>query len=234
MERRPTLGDTIGATADAAREAVALVKPRLRGVFHELAFPVSLLAGVFAILRAPAGDARLATAIYAASLSTCLGVSALYHRGRWSVRTRARLRRLDHATIFLLIAGTFTPIAVIAISGSLSVTTLAVVWGGGILGTIVCTVWDDAPLAVEVAPYLAVGGFGIVLIPHLIGHLGVVGVTLLALGAAVYTAGAFVFALHRPNPWPRTFGFHEIFHTMVLTAASLQWVGIVYWVIPAA
>jgi hemolysin III len=228
------LGEAVDEVSDVARAAVAFVKPRLRGVLHEAAFPVSLLGGAWAILHAPEGSARTSTAVYAATLSTCLGVSALYHRGRWSARARAWLRRLDHATIFMLIAGTFTPIAVIAISGWLSTATLAVVWGGALAGSLLTTFWTDAPVAVEVGPYLAVGGFGILLLPRLLAHVGALGVGLLALGGAVYVAGAVIYALQRPNPWPHTFGFHEIFHTLVLAAALLQWIVITHWVLPAS
>ena len=234
MSKSTPLGDAVDDVSDAARAAVAFVKPRLRGVLHEMAFPVSLLGGAWAILHAPAGTARTATAIYAATLSTCLGVSALYHRGHWSARARSWLRRLDHATIFMLIAGTFTPIAAIALSGWLSTATLAFVWGGAVVGSVLTTLWNDAPVAVEVGPYLAVGGFGLVLLPRLLANLGAAGVGLLALGGAVYVGGAVIYALQRPNPWPRTFGFHEIFHTLVLAAALLQWIAITQWVLPAA
>ena len=234
MANGTPLGAAVDEVSDAARAAVAFVTPRLRGVLHETAFPLSLLAGAWAILHAPAGAGRTSTAVYAATLSGCLGVSALYHRGHWSARVKAWMRRLDHATIFMLIAGTFTPIAVLAVSGWLRGTTLAVVWGGALAGSLLTTFWADAPVAVEVGPYIAIGGFGIVLMPRLLGNLGPVGVGLLALGGAVYIAGAVVFALQRPNPWPRTFGFHEIFHALVIAAAVLQWVAITYWVLPAA
>jgi hemolysin III len=228
------LADAVDEVSDVARAAVAFVKPRLRGVLHEAAFPVSLLGGAWAILHAPGGSARTSIAIYAATLSTCLGVSALYHRGHWSARTKAWLRRLDHATIFLLIAGTFTPIAVIALSGWLSTATLAVVWGGALVGSLLTTFWTNAPVVVEVGPYLAVGGFGVVILPRLLTNMGPVGVGLLALGGAAYVTGAIIYAFQRPNPWPRTFGFHEIFHSLVLAAALLQWIAITQWVLPAA
>lgn len=233
MNSASSLGDTVEAGTDAARAAVAFVRPRLRGVLHELAFPVSLLAGVWAIVRASPGAPRAATSIYAATLSACLGVSALYHRGHWSVRMRALMRRLDHATIFMLVAGTFTPIAAIAVSGGLSVATLVVVWGGALFGSVLATVRNDLPRALEVGPYIGVGAFGVVLMPHLLRHLGVAAVALLVLGGIVYIAGALIFAWQRPNPWPRTFGFHEIFHSAVLAAATLQWVAITFWVLPA-
>lgn len=234
MNSGTPLAGAVDEVTDAARAAVAFVKPRLRGVLHEMAFPVSLLGGAWAILHAPAGTARTSTAVYAATLSGCLGVSALYHRGRWSRRAKAWLRRLDHATIFMLIAGTFTPIAVIALSGWLSIATLAVVWGGAVLGSLLTTFWSDAPVGVEVGPYLAVGGFGVVLMPRLLANLGPAGVGLLALGGLVYVVGAVIYAFQRPNPWPRTFGFHEIFHSLVLAAALLQWIAITHWVLPAA
>ena len=234
MSRTPSLPAAVDEAADAARAAVAFVTPRLRGVLHASAFPVSLLAGAWAITRAPAGPARTATAIYAATLSACLGVSAIYHRGHWSAGVRAWLRRLDHATIFLLIAGTFTPIAVIALSGWVTTLTLAVVWGGAVGGAVLNTLWANAPRAVEVGPYLGVGGFGVLLLPALFSTLAPAGVILLGLGGAVYIAGALVYASQRPNPWPRTFGFHEVFHTLVIAAATLQWVGITRWVLPAA
>ena len=229
----PQLGVAVDEATDAARAAVAFVKPRLRGVLHELAFPVSLLGGAWAILHAREGTPRTATAIYAATLSACLGVSALYHRGSWSAGVRAWLRRLDHATIFLLIAGTFTPIAAITLSGSLSIATLAVVWGGALLGSVLSTLWINAPVVIEVGPYIAIGCFGLVIMPRLLLNVGPVGVGLLALGGAVYIAGAIVYARQRPNPWPHVFGFHEIFHTMVIAAAALQWAVITNWVLPA-
>jgi hemolysin III len=232
MDSQTPLSEAVDEAGDMARAAVAFVRPRLRGVLHELAFPVSLLGGAWAILHAPAGAARTSTAVYAATLSACLGVSALYHRGNWSMTMRRWLRRLDHATIFLLIAGTFTPIAVIALTGWLSVATLAVVWGGAVLGSLLNIVWIDAPVVLEVGPYIGIGAFGVVIIPRLMSNVGAVGVGLLALGGAVYIAGAIIYALKRPDPWPGTFGFHEIFHSLVIAAAVLQWVVITFWVLP--
>lgn len=235
MDNLSPLAVAVDEAGEAARAAVAFVKPRLRGVLHEFAFPVSLIAGAWAILHAPSpGGARTSTAIYAATLSGCLGVSALYHRGHWSVSVRRWLRRLDHATIFMLVAGTFTPIAVIALTGWMSIATLAVVWGGAILGSLLNLFWVDAPVVIEVGPYIAIGGFGIVILPRLLSNVGPVGVGMLALGGAVYIAGAIIYARKRPDPWPHTFGFHEIFHSLVIAAAVLQWVVITNWVTPAA
>lgn len=234
MTNRPALAHTVEEVSDGARAAVAFVVPRMRGVLHEGAFPLSLVAGIWAIAHAPPGTPRASTAVYAATLSACLGVSAVYHRGHWSVPMRRWLRRLDRATIFLLIAGTFTPIAVVALPGWASVATLVAVWSAALGGAVLTSIWTDAPMLVEIGPYLAVGGFGIVMIPRLLAYLGPVAVGLLALGGAVYVLGAVVYAVHRPNPWPRTFGFHEIFHALVVTAAVLQWIVITQWVVPAA
>ena len=217
--------------ASAARAAAAFVRPRLRGVLHELSFPLAVLGGAWAIVQARPGGPRLAVAIYAASLCACLGVSALYHRGPWSVRVRDWLRRLDHVTIFMLVAGTFTPIAAIALSGSLSVLTLAVVWGGAAVGSVLFSLWTSAPSKVEVAPYLAIGAVGVVILPHVVAALGAGGTVLLAIGGALYIAGAVIYALHRPNPWPSTFGFHEIFHTLVVAAAMVHWIVITHYVL---
>ncbi|MHB8717482.1 MAG: PAQR family membrane homeostasis protein TrhA [Candidatus Dormibacteria bacterium] len=226
------LGERLEARAEMARAAVAAARPRLRGVLHEAAFPLSLLAGAWAILHSAPGAPRAATSIYAATLSACLGVSALYHRGPWSARVRSVMRRLDHCTIFTLVAGTFTPIAVVALDGSLRLVTLAVVWGGALAGAVVNGVRINLPAVAEVGPYIAIGLFGVVLIPHLMATLGPSAVALLGGGGAVYIAGAVIFAFKRPDPWPRWFGFHEIFHTAVIAAAAMQWVAITYWVLP--
>ena len=226
--------ERLEASAEAARAAVAAMRPRLRGVIHEAAFPLSLLAGAWAVLHSAPGAPRLATAIYAAALSACLGVSALYHRGPWSVRGRGVMRRLDHCTIFLLVAGTFTPIAVIALDGWMRWLTLAVVWGGAIAGATVNLIRVNLPVVAEVGPYIAIGLFGVFLMPQLVTTLGWGAVALLAGGGAVYIGGAVIFAIKRPDPWPRTFGFHEIFHSAVIAAAAMQWLAIALWVLPQA
>ena len=226
--------DRLEAGADAARAAVAAVRPRLRGVLHEAAFPFSLLAGAVAIFHSAPGAARVATAVYAATLSACLGVSALYHRGPWSVRARGVLQRIDHCTIFLLVAGTFTPIAVIALDGWLRLLTLGVVWGGALAGGTLNAIRANLPVVAEVGPYIGIGLFGVFLIPQLVGTLGWGAVALLAGGGALYIGGAVIFAVRRPDPWPRTFGFHEIFHSAVIAAAAMQWVAITVWVLPQA
>lgn len=231
--RSSTRAAAVDDAADAARAAVAYVRPRMRGVLHATAFPLSLAAGAWAVAQASTGTARVATAVYAATLSACLGVSAAYHRGHWSSGVRSVLRRIDHAAIYLLIAGTFTPVAVLALSGWVRALTLAVVWGGGAAGIAVDSIWNDAPRVAQVLPYVAIGGFGVVLMPSLVVTLGIAAVALLACGGATYITGAVVFARRRPDPWPGTFGFHEVFHALVVTAATMQWVAITRFLLPA-
>ncbi|GAC1344866.1 MAG: hypothetical protein NVSMB29_18780 [Candidatus Dormibacteria bacterium] len=210
-----------GANGSLADLAINLVlRPRLRGVLHQWTFVVSLLAGGLLIARAGSGNARAAVSVYAASLALCLGVSALYHRVPWSVANKRRMQKVDHAAIFVLIAGTFTPIAVIVLSPLLAMVTLLTVWGGAALGIVMAVFWSDPPVLIEVGTYLLLGTLGLLLMPALLHSLGVAGVGLIATGGLLYWCGAMVYARRRPDPWPRTFGFHEIFHVFVVLAAG--------------
>ncbi|MFN2451047.1 MAG: hemolysin III family protein [Candidatus Dormibacteria bacterium] len=195
-------------------------RPRLRGVLHQWTFVVSLLAGTLLIIRAGSAGARVAVSVYAFSLAACLGVSALYHRVPWSAVNKRRMQKVDHATIFLLIAGTFTPIAVIVLSPLLATITLLTVWSGAAVGIVMAVLWTDPPTLVEVGTYLLLGTLGLLLLPALLHDLGGGGVALLGAGGLLYWCGAMVYARHRPDPWPRTFGFHEIFHVFVVLAAG--------------
>jgi hemolysin III len=208
------------------------LKPRMRGVLHEYAFFVSLACGAALILAAGGGRARLAAAIYAAAVSALLGTSALYHRVTWRPAARRWMRRLDHSMIFVLIAGTYTPVALLALKGALASTILIVLWLGAIGGMIFKLLWIDAPKWVFAIVYVALGlvtaaVFGE--LPAAIGWLGAIG---LALGGVLYVLGAIVYASGRPNPWPRVFGYHEVFHTLVLAAASLHYAVIAFAVLP--
>jgi len=208
------------------------VKPRLRGVSHEYAFFISLACGAALILAASGGRARLAACIYAGAVSALLGTSALYHRVTWRPRARRWMRRLDHSMIFVLIAGTYTPVALLALKGSLSTTILIVLWAGALGGMIFKLLWIDAPKWVFAGVYVALGlvtaaVFGE--LPATIGWLGAIG---LATGGALYVLGAVVYASGRPNPWPRVFGYHEVFHALVLAAAAVHYAVIAFDVIP--
>jgi hemolysin III len=207
-------------------------KPRLRGVFHEYAFFVSLACGVALILAASDGRSRLAASIYAGAVSALFGTSALYHRVTWRPRARRWMRRLDHSMIFVLIAGTYTPVALLALHGSLASTILIVLWSGALGGVVFKLVWIDAPKWVLAAVYVAFGMVSAAVFGELPATIGWLAVAGLACGGLLYTVGAVVYASQRPNPWPRVFGYHEIFHVLVIAAAALHYAVIAFAVVP--
>ena len=202
------------------------MKPRLRGVFHEWAFFASL--GAAALLLVLAGSAReaIASAIYVSALAALFGVSALYHRVTWSPGVRAWMRRLDHSTIFVFIAGTYTPFALLAVDGWLSWTVLTVVWAGAAAGMLLSLAWISAPKWLAATVYLALGWVGVLAAPQFFSGAGVAAATLVASGGVLYTAGAVAYATKRPNRWPATFGYHELFHVLVVVAATLQFIAV--------
>jgi hemolysin III len=215
------------------KQGVALfVKPRLRGVSHQYAFFVSLACGASLILAASAGTARVVATIYAAAVSALLGTSALYHRVTWQPAARRWMRRLDHSMIFVLIAGTYTPVAVIALSGALARTVLIVVWAGAAAGIVFKLAWIDAPKWLFAAVYVALGWVSVAVFGELPGAIGWIGVAGIALGGLLYTVGAIIYATGRPNPWPAVFGYHEIFHALVIAAAALHYAVIAFLVLP--
>lgn len=209
-----------------------LVKPRLRGVLHQYAFFVSLALGVSLVVLAPAGRAKLAAAIYAVAVSGLLGTSALYHRVTWSNRVRAWMRRLDHSMIFVLIAGTYTPFALLVLSGTLARAILIVVWAGAAAGVVLKLAWITAPRWVTAAVYVALGWVAIAAMPDLASALGAAAVALVMAGGVLYTAGAVIYALKRPDPAPTVFGYHEIFHVLVVAAAAAHFAVIAFFVMP--
>ena len=213
-------------TASLAAAGVAYKlsqKPRLRGVSHQWAFFISLGAGIALILAAHGGKEVLAATIYAFSLSALLGTSALYHRVTWQPEARRWMRRLDHTMIFVLIAGTYTPFCLLVMDGTLADVVLIVVWASALAGAILNLVWIDAPKWFTTAVYISTGWAAIAAMPQLWEEIGPVGVGMIALGGALYTAGALVYALRRPDPNPQVFGYHEIFHLLVIAAAAIQY-----------
>jgi hemolysin III len=208
------------------------LKPRLRGVFHQWAFFVSIVAGAVLVALAPTGRATLATAIYAVTVAGLFGVSATYHRVNWvSATARRWMRRLDHAMIFCLIAGTYTPFALLVLDGPLATAILIGVWGGALAGVLLNLAWADAPKWVTASVYLALGWVAVVALPDMASKLGVVAIVLIGIGGVLYTAGAVIYALKRPDPVPAVFGYHEIFHVLVIVAAAIQYVVIAVYVI---
>jgi hemolysin III len=201
--------------------------PRLRGVLHQYAFVGAVAAGGTLIAVADGARERLALSIYTTALAALFGVSAMYHRASWrSARARARARRLDHAMIFVFIAGTYTAFSLLAFSGALRTVLLSVVWGGAAVGIVVELAWGHAPRWVSVAAYLAVGWAGIIAVPQLFPALGVAPAVLVITGGALYSLGAFAYATTWPDPFPATFGFHEVFHALVVAAGAAQLVAV--------
>ncbi len=196
-------------------------KPLLRGVSHEIAAGVALAGLVALVLLAPGPRARVAGAVYGGSLVALFAVSALYHRPTWNPRARLWMRRLDHSAIFLLIAGTYTPLCLL-LGDDRARTLLAVVWAGAGLGILRALAWPRAPRAVSTALYLLLGWAAVPLVPAIWRTMGPVPLLLLAAGGLLYTVGGLIYALRRPDPFPRVFGYHEIFHALVIAAAGLQ------------
>jgi hemolysin III len=215
------------------RDGVIADKPRLRGVSHQWAAIFAVPLGVALVIAAGGSRARAAVAVYAISLVALFAVSAFYHRVNWrSLVALRRMRRLDHSMIFVLIAATYTPVAVVAIRGPAGVAILAVAWTGALSGVVVKLAWITAPRWLVVAAYIGLGWIALAAIPQLVAAIGAVGLGLLALGGLLYTGGAVVYALRRPDPAPGVFGYHEVFHAMVIVAALVQYAVIAFWVLP--
>lgn len=207
--------------------------PLLRGVSHAWAFWFALAAAIVLIALAPPGDARWAAAVYGVGLCALFAGSGLYHRWRWSPRLRPLLRRIDHSTIFVFIAASYTPIALLVLEGGLRWMVFAGVWAGALVGVGLSVAWITAPRVVQALCYLGLGWFALIALPQLASKLPVAPLTLFVAGGVLYTAGAIVYATQRPDPWPRTFGFHELFHAFVIAAAVVHFVAIAGWVIPS-
>jgi hemolysin III len=210
-----------------------LPRPRFRGVSHQYAFFASLITGAVLVLVAPTRRATTAAAIYAASVSGLFGASALYHRITWRPATRRWMRRLDHSMIFVLIAGTYTPFGLLVLNGTLATVVLGIVWFGALAGVVMKLAWVDAPKWLMAAIYLALGWVGAATIPQMLSRAGVGAVVLLAAGGLLYSAGAVVYALRRPDPRPKVFGYHEIFHVLVIAAAAAHYAAIAGYALPA-
>ncbi|MBX3017352.1 MAG: hemolysin III family protein [Bdellovibrionaceae bacterium] len=198
------------------------VKPLLRGRFHEAAAFVSLGACLMLITRASSRMMIFAVGIYSLSLICLLTVSALYHRINWKPAARAVMRRLDHAAIFVLIGGTMTPIFLIALPNGMGHAPLAAIWALILVGILQTIFWIRAPKWLAALLYVGVGWIPVYYFTELGQALGGYGVGLILAGGIVYTLGAVIYALKSPNPWPRVFGYHEIFHIFVVIAAVLH------------
>jgi hemolysin III len=225
--------DVVRSTVDDLHEVVDEIKPRLRGWLHLVNAPLTLAAGIVLIALSPTAGTRIGSAVYTASALLLFTVSAVYHRGHWSDRTHGVLQRFDHANIFLLIAGSYTPYSLLLLHGTPRTVMLSVVWVGAGLGCLFRIFWLDAPRWFYIGIYIGLGWAAIVYLPSYIhggARLGVgVGITVLVLAAAgglLYTVGAVIYGLKRPDPWPHWFGFHEMFHTMTILAFVTHYVGV--------
>jgi hemolysin III len=207
--------------------SIELPKPLLRGVFHQWAFFAAFAAGIVLVILAEGFRERFASWVYAAALAGMFGASAVYHRVDWRTPARrAWARRLDHSTIFLFIAGTYTPFALLAFEGAAAAVLLAVVWAGAIFGLAVNLCWIDAPKWAATGSYLVVGWVGVLAAPQLFSSVGVAAAVLVIIGGVLYTGGAVIYALRRPDPFPTVFGYHELFHVLVIAAAAAQFVAV--------
>ncbi|MGI8461802.1 MAG: PAQR family membrane homeostasis protein TrhA [Solirubrobacterales bacterium] len=233
-EAKAATAERVETAKAATADAIEKVKPRLRGVSHQWAFFVALVAGAILVWAAPDGRATLAAAIYAGSLAALLGTSALYHRVNWRrPRARAWMRRIDHSMIFMLIAGTVTPFALLVMQPPFATALLIAVWAGAGAGIIVELIWIDAPKWVTAIVYLAVGWIGALGFPAILIEAGIGAAALIAVGGVMYTVGAVVYARQRPGPRPAVFGYHEIFHVLVIAAAITHFAAIAIYAVPA-
>ncbi len=212
--------------------SIPRVKPRLRGVLHQWAFLVSLVSGGVLLAVAPTPRAVAVAAVYGASVSALFGASALYHRVTWSAARRRWMARLDHSMINVLIAGTYTPFGVLAVSGTLAAVLLAVVWSGALAGIALHLLWIDVPKWLSALLYVLLGWVGVAALPDLVAHVGWPPTLLLCAGGLLYSVGALVYALRRPDPAPAVFGYHEIFHALVVVAALVHYVAVAMTVRP--
>ena len=207
-------------------------KPRLRGWLHAVMFPISVIAGIVLVMQAETPEAQISAAIFATTAALLFGTSALFHRGSWSPRVKGLLRRMDHSNIYMIIAGTYTPFAVLSLPPGKGQTLLLIVWVGALAGVIFRVFWIGAPRWLYTSVYVGIGWVAIFFLPALIAGAGVTAVLLIAVGGVLYSAGAVVYGLKRPDPWPRWFGFHEVFHSLTIAAFTVHYVAVSIVVYP--
>jgi hemolysin III len=231
MDQR--VSDLTHDAGEHLRELVDEVKPKLRGWLHLVTVPLTLAAGIVLIALSPTSTTRIGSTVFTVSALVLFSVSAVYHRGTWSPRVWGVLRRLDHSNIFLLIAGSYTPFTLIFLDGTEEVLLLSIVWTGAVLGVGFRVFWTHAPRWLYTPIYIALGWAAAFFIPDFaegtgrVGlGIGVASLVLVAAGGVLYTLGGVVYGLKRPNPWPRWFGFHEVFHAFTILAFVTHYVGV--------
>ncbi|GAB2875944.1 PAQR family membrane homeostasis protein TrhA [Nocardioides pacificus] len=228
----PRLSELRHEAGDHLREAIADIKPKLRGWLHLGTVPATLAAGIVLIVLSPTTMTRIGSIVFIASAMILFTVSAIYHRGTWSPKTWAFLRRFDHSNIFILIAGSYTPFSLLLLEGQQRTTLLVVVWTGAILGVLFRVFWTGAPRWLYTPIYIALGWAAVFFIPAMadgartLGTAGVAALVMVIVGGLLYTFGGVVYGLKRPDPWPQWFGFHEIFHTLTILAFASHYIGV--------
>jgi hemolysin III len=229
---QPSTPDALAAQVPTP--VAARVKPRFRGISHRYAFIAALLPCLLLVWGAPSGRATLASAVYAGSLLGLLGTSAVYHGIHWSPAARFWVARLDLLMIFVLIAGTYTPIAMLRLEPRLGLVVLAGMWGAALCGGILKTVWSEPPKWASAAVYVSFGSVAVLILPDVVTAIGVPATALILLGGVLYVVGAIVYGLQRPDPIPAVFGYHEMFHAFVIAGAAVHFVAIAVYVIPGS
>jgi len=227
------LDDAVDRATERMVDRFGEVKPKLRGMMHAVTVPLALAAFVVLIVLSPTAATRVGSTVFAASALLLFSVSGIYHRGTWSRRTWEFLRRFDHANIFLLIAGSYTPFALLFLDGHPRVVLLSMIWSAALAGMIFRIFWIDAPRWLYTPMYIALGWAAVFFIPQFIdgahrfsAGIAIAVLALIAAGGLLYTLGGVVYGLKRPNPWPRWFGFHEVFHTFVIAAFTCHYVAV--------
>ncbi len=211
---------------DSVREVIAEVKPHLRGWLHAATAPLALAAGIVLVVLSPTTMTRIGSTIFAFSALALFTASATMHRGRWSPRTGLWLRRIDHSSIFLLIAGSYTPFTLLLLHGQNRATLLWVAWGGAVLGIAFRIFWTGAPRWLYTPIYMALGWAAVFYLPAFFAQATMPVITLMVAGGVLYTVGGVVYGFRRPDPFPRWFGFHEVFHTLTIAAFASHYVGV--------
>jgi hemolysin III len=210
-----------------------LAKPVLRGVLHQFAFLVSLVVGTLLIVGSDGARRQTAAAVFAGSVAACFGASALYHRVTWTPRRRLWMRRVDHAGVYLLIAGTYTPVGLLVLDGTWRLVVLATVYAGTGVAVVLKFAWAEAPKWLAALVGIALGWVGVIVLPQLTVRLDPAAVALLGAGGIAYTIGAIIYARGQPDPFPGMFGYHELFHALTVVAVACQYVAIAFFVIRA-
>ncbi|MEK6275815.1 MAG: hemolysin III family protein [Actinomycetota bacterium] len=217
---------------DHAREIVPELKPSLRGLSHAASFVASVPLGLILVFEAKTGKGLAAAIVFAVSVATMFGASAVYHCFNWRETPSRWLRRIDHTGVYGLIAGTYTPFGLLVLEGRWRVVVLGIVWAGALTAILLRFVWLDAPKGLSAALGIVLGWVGVVMVPQLVDTIGLGGSLLVLAGGLAYTAGALVYAFRRPDPYPAVFGFHEVFHVLVIAAVACQYTAVAFFVLP--